>query len=126
MGTSADPKWIPLLIDEMESPFSDMRAEAARAAGAIGASESISRLSELPFDEDEDVARAAIAALAQIGGAQANDVLEDLLSDSDMSHLHDAIEEGLEESVWMEGELQLFPWSDNDFEDNNDLTVDVD
>ena len=34
MGTSADPRWLPILVDEMESPNSDMRAEAARAMAA--------------------------------------------------------------------------------------------
>jgi len=118
MGTSADPKWIPLLLDEMESPYAEIRAEAARAAGAIGTSESISRLSELVYDEDEDVARAAISALSQIGGEQANRVLEGLLADRTSSHLHDAVEEGLEESEWIDGDLQLFPWSESDFEEN--------
>jgi HEAT repeat protein len=122
MGTSADPRWMPLLLDEMESPYPEIRAEAARAAGAIGTSESISQLSELAYDEDEDVARAAVTALSQIGGGQANLVLEGLLADETYSHLHGVVEESLEESVWMEGDLQLFPWSESDFEDNADLT----
>ena len=125
MGTSADPRWLPILLDEMESPFADMRAEAVRAAGAIGASESISQLSELAFDEDEDVARASMAALAQIGGEQANRVLEELLSDVALSHLHEAAEEAMEETEWIEGELQLFPWSDSDFEENSEIPADV-
>jgi HEAT repeat protein len=120
MGTSADPRWLPLLLDEMESPYAEMRAEAARAAGTISDSEAISQLSELVFDEDEDVARAAITALAQIGGGQANRVLEELLSDATFSHLHEVAEEAMEESVGMEGELQLYPWSKDDFEENSD------
>jgi HEAT repeat protein len=120
MGTSADPKWLPLLIDEMESPYADFRAEAARAAGSIGSSESISQLSELVHDEDEDVARAAIIALGQIGGQQANRVLEDLISDDDYIHLHDTVEEGLEDSMWADGEFQLFKWSAQNSEDNAD------
>jgi HEAT repeat protein len=120
MGNSADPRWLPILLDEMESPVAEMRAEAARAAGAIGASESIALLSELIFDEDEDVARAAIVALAQIGGDQADRALDDLLSDREHSHLHEAAEEAIEEAEWLEGELHLFPWSDSDFEENGD------
>ncbi len=123
MGTSADPRWLPLLIDEMESPYADMRAEAARAVGSIGNSESISQLSELIYDEDVDVAQAAIGALAQIGSGEANRVLETILSDESMAHLHEAAEEGLEESVWMEGELELFPWTDEDFEESSDLNA---
>jgi HEAT repeat protein len=125
MGTSADPRWLPILLDEMESPIAEMRAEAARAAGAIGSSESLSQLSELVFDEDEDVARASIAALAQIGGDQANRILEELLSDAALSYLHEAAEEAMEETEWMEGELQLYPWSDSDFEEISDLGNEV-
>ncbi len=121
MGTSADPKWLPVLLDEMESPHAEIRAEAARAAGSIGASESISQLSELALDDDDDVARVAIGALAQIGGEQVNRVLENLLADASLSHLHDIVEEGLEESIWMDGEMQLFPWSDNELEAGSEI-----
>jgi HEAT repeat protein len=121
MGTSANPRWLPILLDEMESPFVEMRAEAARAAGAIGASDSVSQLSELIFDEDVDVAIAAIVALAQIGGAQADRVLEELLSDAALSHLHEVAEGAMEEGDWFKGELQLFPWSDRDFEEISDF-----
>lgn len=119
MGSSADPKWLPLLIDEMESPYADIRAEAARAAGSIGSNESLSQLSELIHDEDEDVARAAIVALAQIGGEQANRILEDLLADDDLAYLHDAVEEGLEESEWAGGDFQLFSWSDEEYDEDD-------
>jgi HEAT repeat protein len=125
MGTSADPRWLPILLDEMESPIAEMRAEAARAAGAIGSSESVSQLSELVFDEDKDVARASIAALAHIGGEQANRILEELLSDAALSYLHEAAEEAMEETEWMEGEFQLYPWSDGDFEEIFDLGDEV-
>ena len=121
MGTSADPRWLPVLLDEMESPHAEIRAEAARAAGSIGASESIPQLSELALDEDDDVARIAVGALAHIGGEQVNRVLEDLLADASMAHLHGAIEEGMEESIWMDGELQLFPGSDNDLVQGSEL-----
>ncbi len=121
MGSSADLRWLPILLDEMESPYAEMRAEAARAAGAIGAGESVSLLSELVFDEDEDVAKAAITSLAQIGGAQANRALEELLADEMLAHLHEAVEEAQEETIWMERELELFPWSASDFEEELDL-----
>jgi HEAT repeat protein len=121
MGTSADPRWLPVLRDEMDSPYAEIRAEAARAAGSIGASESISQLSELALDEDDDVARIAVGALAQIGGEQANRVLEELLADTSLSYLHGVIEEGMEESIWRDGELQLFPGLDNDLEEGSEM-----
>ena len=34
MGRSADPDWLPTIIEEMHSDDSEMRFEAATAAGA--------------------------------------------------------------------------------------------
>jgi len=121
MGTSADPRWLPILVDEMESPNSDMRAEAARAAGAIGDSRFVSQLSELAFDEEEDVARAAITALGQISGEESHRILNELLADSALTHLHEAAEVAMEETVWLEGDLQLFPWTDDERDENDDI-----
>jgi HEAT repeat protein len=114
MGISADPRWLPILLDEMESPVTAMRAEAARASGAIGSSSAVAQLAELIFDEDEDVARAAITALAQIGGDDAHHSLEVLLSDSDFAHLHEAAEEAIEATMWLEADIDLYPWLKSD------------
>lgn len=119
MGTSADPRWLPTLLDEMESPIAEMRAEAARAAGAIGHGSAVPQLAELTFDEDDDVARAAIAALGQIGGAEAHRSLEVLLSDTEFAHLHEAAEEAIDETIWLESDLESFPWLEGD--DLNDI-----
>ncbi len=118
MGTSADSRWLSLLLDEMENPREDMRAEAARAVGIIGHSGAIPQLSELALDEDQEVANAAVISLAQIGGNEANRILDELLMDQNFAHLHEIIEEALEESSWVDGELPMFPWSDDDQEDN--------
>jgi len=123
MGTSADPRWLPVLLDEMENPELEMRAEAARAAGLIGNSEAIEQLAELAIDDDHDVATAAAIAIAQIGGGEADRILNDLLLDPLSAHLHEAIEEALEESTWMDGELPMFPWSKDDMD--NDVTSGV-
>ncbi|MEW5988317.1 MAG: hypothetical protein AB1791_16935, partial [Chloroflexota bacterium] len=37
MGRSADRRWLPAVVREMSSKFVDLRLEAARAAGGIGA-----------------------------------------------------------------------------------------
>ncbi|MDX1414864.1 MAG: HEAT repeat domain-containing protein [Candidatus Promineifilaceae bacterium] len=112
MGTSADSRWLSILLDEMESPSVDMRAEAARAAGIIGKTEAIPQLAELSYDEDLDVATTSVIALAQIGGDEANHILNVLLADQEMKHVHEAIEEALEESQWLDGELPMMPWSE--------------
>lgn len=114
MGTSADPRWLPILLDEMESPKEEMRAEAARAAGLIGSSQAISQLTELAIDDDQDVAAVAIVSIAQIGGDQADSFLSELLADPLAEHLHQIIEEALEEASWLGGELPMFPWSEDE------------
>lgn len=116
MGTSADPRWVSILINEMESPHEDMRAEAARAVGIIGDSSTIPHLKELAFDEDSDVAIVAVISIAQIGGDEAENFLDELLNDPQVAHLHDAIEEALEEADWLGGDLPLLQWSEDDIE----------
>jgi HEAT repeat protein len=118
MGTSADPRWAAILLDEMESPVEEMRAEAARAAGLIGLSEAIPQLAELVYDDDLDVAAVAITSIGQIGGSEAESILQDLLSDLHAEHLHEVAEEALEEASWIDGELPMFPWSEDEMDDD--------
>ncbi len=107
MGISADDRWIGTLIDEMESPYEDIRAEAARAAGEIGASDAVSPLTELVFDEDEDVQKAAIYALGKIGSDEAQQVLNSLMEDEEAADLHESIEEALEQGDLLGTDIDL-------------------
>ena len=68
MGRSADPDWLPTIIEEMHSDDGEMRFEAATAAGGIGDEDAVADLSELTGDDDPEVQEAAIGALGQIGG----------------------------------------------------------
>lgn len=107
MGRSADAHWVPILIDEMENPWSAARAEAARAAGMIGSDEASSALGELVYDADEDVALTAIEALGRIGGDEATRILMALVEDPDMEELADAVEDALQETAWIQHDLEL-------------------
>lgn len=118
MGTSADPRWASIILDEMESPVEEMRAEAARSAGLIGLSEALPQLAELVYDDDSDVAAVAITSIGQIGGDEAENILQSLLADPQAAHLYEIVEEALEESNWMDGELPMFPWSDDEMDDD--------
>lgn len=98
MGNSADPRWLPILLDEMESPYAEMRLEAARASGYVGHEDAVPALAELIFDEDEDVAAAAIVAMSKIGGDQARQILQSLIEDPEIEEdmldlLADALDE---------------------------------
>ncbi len=109
MGRSADSRWLDIVIDEMSSPITDMRIEAARAAGMIGNTEAISELSNLALDEDFEVRQAAIAALGEVGGPGASGILEELVDDPDMADLNKAILEALDELQWLGGGPEIGP-----------------
>lgn len=114
MGSSANSRWLPTVLDEMGNPSPAMRVEAARAAGAIGDSDAVEELANLTVDEDLDVRLTAVTALGQIGGDVAHRVLLDLADDPESEDLHDAVDEALEELPWMGGELSLMSWDDDD------------
>ena len=119
MGNTADRRWTVTVMGEMESPYEDMRAEAARAAGAIGNSDFVPRLAELAYDEDLAVQVAAVTALGQIGGDEVQRILANMLDDpevEEIDELFEAVEEAMEESAMMAGDFNFvdFPFGDED------------
>lgn len=107
MGGSADERWLPIVIDELESPVTEMRLEAARAAGSIGSRQAVADLADLTADEDLEVQLMAVHALGQIGGDVAQGVLSDLANDPEAEDLYDAIDEALEELSWLGGDVDF-------------------
>ncbi len=114
MGGSADPRWLPIVIDEMASISVEMRAEAARAAGSIGDDSALSELINLIYDEDNDVIFAAVSALGQVGGEQAARFLVELADDPDFEEFHEAVDDALEEMEWMNGTFDFFSLTDDE------------
>ncbi|MBK8899926.1 MAG: HEAT repeat domain-containing protein [Anaerolineaceae bacterium] len=126
MGGTADRRWSATVMSEMESPYEDMRAEAARAAGAIGNSDFVERLAELAYDEDVAVRLAAIYSLGQIGGDEVQRILAEMLDDPEVEEddeVMEAVEEAMEEAAMMAGE---FDFVDFDFDDEEDDEDDFD
>lgn len=121
MGNSADQRWLPLVLDEMLNPAPEMRAEAARAAGAIGSSDAVPRLAELTLDEELDVALTAVAALGQIGNDYSTEILVRLGDDPELEHLHDAVEDALEEISWLGGQFDMLSLSEDDLGIDDDF-----
>lgn len=121
MGSSADPRWLPTVLQEMESHMPEMRAEAARAAGNIGSSDAIADLADLAIDEDEDVALAAISALGQIGGDEATRILQELFDDPEFEPFQEAIEEALEEMSWLSGALNMLSFAEDEDEGDDEM-----
>jgi HEAT repeat protein len=123
MGRTVDKRWLPVIMDEMESSSSEMRLEAARAAGQIGSTEAVAELADLVSDDDLEVQLAAIMALGQIGGSLATHILADMDGDPDFTHVQYAIAEAQEEAQWMDNfDLALDDW-DNIGEDDRPLSV---
>ena len=120
MGNSADPRWLETLLAEMESPYYQLRAEAARAAGEIGSSQAISQLATLAFDEEADVQIAAIQSLGKIGGDAAERILKEFLDDHELAEIHEAVNATLEASNDLLGSLDfdLFDLDEDELDDD--------
>jgi HEAT repeat protein len=126
MGRSADEEWSEQVLDELEREDPAMRYEAARAAGELLIAEAVPLLSRMVADPDLEVRVVAAWALGQIGGPEAQRVLQICLEAGDEA-LREAAEEALDEIEFMEGSLD-FPLyefeegdEDEDWEDEDDL-----
>ena len=104
MGRSMQPRWLPTIAKELDSPSPALRYEAARAAGEMAdqARSLLPKLAQLLNDRDSEVALAAIWALGQIGGSAAKRMLEQVRKTSDDARRQAAVE-ALEELALEDG-----------------------
>ena len=84
MGFNCNPRWLSLLIDEMQSENAEFRFEAARASGEIADEEAVPHLIRLVDDKDPEVQNAAIMSLGKIGGTEAKRTLQKLSKSADI------------------------------------------
>jgi HEAT repeat protein len=82
MGRSQQARWLPAVLTELETDDPELRYEAARAAGALGAVDALPLLLDAARDEDVEVRHAAIDAIGKIGGRGAVRALERLTEDA--------------------------------------------
>ncbi len=87
MGRTTSERWVPELIDFLQSEDSELRFEAARASGLIGDQDVVPELAELIYDADSEVRAAAIDALGAIGGAAAIRVLRQVEQDEEFEEI---------------------------------------
>jgi HEAT repeat protein len=118
MGRTADEAWSGKVLAELDHDDPEMRYEAARASGALGLVEAVPILSRMVADPDLEVKMASIWALGQIGGREAQRVLEICLEEGDEA-LRDAAEEALDELDYMQGTLD-FPLYDYETDDEDE------
>jgi hypothetical protein len=127
MGRSADDQWSEFVQEKLDSNDSDIKFEAARAAGELEIPTALDQLFTMVEEEDFDseIRLAAIWSLSQIGGREVKDKLQELLKESDSEEEIEWLEkalENLEISSSSEG-LNFFnfkPASGNDQEDDDD------
>jgi HEAT repeat protein len=125
MGRSADPRWRPLLVPELDSQSPVLRFEAARACGELELTQTVPRLGDMAFnDPDAEVQQAAVSALGSIGGREARRLLESCY-DSDDEALSNAAAEALDE-IDLLGEGLSIPLFDEMDEDTDDEDLELD
>jgi len=107
MGRSADTRWARQVRQELFSPNTALRYEAARACGELQLSEAVPELEELADDVDHEVQEAALWALGQVGGDKAREILEHYcLAENEATQT--AAEAALDELEFLYGGLSEF------------------
>ena len=123
MGRSADPDWSETVRKELHSRNAAMRYEAARACGELEVKAAVPELSKLVSDPDREVQLAAVSALGQIGGPQAQRILERRMRSSDEA-MRMAAEDALAELQLGQQPLELLvlgPDGELDEDEGDDL-----
>ncbi|OGO48005.1 MAG: hypothetical protein A2W34_02070 [Chloroflexi bacterium RBG_16_64_32] len=106
MGRSCQPRWLPVLTQELTNDDPEIRYEAALALGSLADRTAVSHLAALLDDPDLEVKQAAIAALGQIGGGEAKSMLRSVIKDSSTS-VREAASAALAEADFAEDPLSV-------------------
>lgn len=96
MGRSADEKWHRQVLEKLDHVSPAVRTEASRAAGELSLSAARGRMIDLANDDDEDVCKAAIWSLSQIGGKGVQEFLTRRLKKARYSEDIKFLEEALD------------------------------
>ena len=106
MGRHGSDDWLPILVQSFEDEDDDVRAAAATSAGQLLLEAAIQPLTLLLDEEQEpEVQVAAIRALGEIAGEEAEAILVRLL-ESDEPHIAEAAELAIEELQMMSVDFQ--------------------
>ena len=106
MGWSADPYWLPTVLDSMEVLDDEERSAAAFAAGEIENEDAVPSLGDLLEDESEEVVLTAVAALGQIGGRLALEALDRVRTHPD-AEIRDGALAAREEAALLDDPLHV-------------------
>ena len=95
MGRSASETWLPILVFNFDDDDADIRSAAATAAGGLLVDEAVTPLGMLLDDREIEVQFAAIEALGEIGGEEAERILTRLQRETPDSATSEAAQEAL-------------------------------
>lgn len=108
MGRSYDERWRESVLRELVSSELEMRYEAARAAGELAIEEAVPYLVRLARGEDREIKEVAVWSLGEIGGKEAqrvlNEVAEAAQADGD-DDLLEAVEDAIGNASLMSGDF---------------------
>ena len=108
MGRTGETRWLPTLLQELESSDAAVRYETAHACGELGEQQAAPQLIALLMDEDPEVRLAGIAALGKIGGVEARRALIDCVRDGDAA-MSEAAHAELESLEFLDDPMRLLP-----------------
>ena len=123
MARSVDDIWKTEVLAELRSPSPVLRLEATRAAGELELQESAKELIDLLEDGDQDIRRAAIWSLGQVGGKRPGEVLSRLLDQAEDGDEAGLIEDALNQLAFVEGtqDLTLLDVDEDDEEIDDEI-----
>jgi HEAT repeat protein len=126
MGRSADNRWLPLIMEELDNPLAEIRYEAARASGELEAQGMAGKLIQmLDQDPDLEVQEMILWALGRIGGSAAKEALEAYV-ESDNEALALAAEDALDELNMFGDALMIYDFSGDGLEEGDDFELELD
>ena len=125
MGRTANSQWNAHVLEMLENDSTEIRYEAARAAGELELHESTERLIDMLDDSDIDIRMAAAWSLSQIGGEGVREALELLFEETEDEEEADFIEQALENLESTE-DMELFSFIEVPEDDGEDGEEDLD
>lgn len=108
MGRTGESRWLAVLVNELQSPSTPIRYEAANACGELNDEDAAPHLIPLLQDDDLQVQLSAVSALGEIGGPLAKNGLRRCLKIGDPV-LEDAVREALDNIQAMDDPLAFNP-----------------
>lgn len=98
MGRSYDEQWNETVLRELRNDDSEIRYEAARAAGELEIEEAVTLLGQLAVVDEREIKQVAIWSLGEIGGNHAMRLLSALAEDAEEAEDED-LQEAIEDAI---------------------------